>query len=95
MSTHVQPSSSLAQRTGLALAQALRHDCRVEPLHADGRIRRVSDLLIAGVEPDRLPDALAGSRFYRPVDRGLERELGERLARFRELREQVRRRRDG
>ena len=44
---------------------------------------------------DCLPDALAGSRFYRPVDRGLERELGERLARFRELREQVRRRRDG
>ena len=44
---------------------------------------------------DCLPDALAGSRFYRPVDRGFERELGERLARFRELREQVRRRRDG
>jgi hypothetical protein len=66
MSTHVQPSSSLAQRTGLALAQALRHDCRIEPLHADGRIRRVSDLLIAGVEPDRLPDALDRARLRQP-----------------------------
>jgi putative ATPase len=44
---------------------------------------------------DCLPDALAGSRFYRPVDRGLERELGERLERFRELRQRVRTRRGG
>jgi hypothetical protein len=59
-------SSSLAQRTGFALAQALRHDSRVEPLQADGRIRRVSDLLIEGVEPDRLPDALDRARLRQP-----------------------------
>ena len=46
----MQAQLSLAQRTGYALAQALRHDSRVEPLHANGRIRRVSDLLIDGNE---------------------------------------------
>jgi hypothetical protein len=56
----------LAQRTGFALAQALRDDCPAEPLHADGRIRRVSDLLIAGVEHDRLPDALDRARMRQP-----------------------------
>jgi hypothetical protein len=66
MAIPAQPSSSLAQRTGFALAQALRHDSRVEPLQADGRIRRVSDLLIAGVEPDRLPDALDRARLRQP-----------------------------
>jgi hypothetical protein len=59
-------SFSLAQRTGFALAQALREDCRAEPLHADGRIRRVSDLLIDGVEQDRLPDALDRARLRQP-----------------------------
>jgi putative ATPase len=42
---------------------------------------------------DCLPEALAGTRFYQPGERGFERELGERLARFRALREQVRERR--
>jgi hypothetical protein len=56
----------MAQRTGFALAQALRDDCPAEPLHADGRIRRVSDLLIAGVEHDRLPDALDRARMRQP-----------------------------
>jgi hypothetical protein len=60
------PSFSLAQRTGFALAQALRHDSRVEPLQTDGRIRRVSDLLIDGVEQDRLPDALDRARLRQP-----------------------------
>ena len=32
-----------------------------------------------------LPDALADRRFYRPVDRGLEIRIGEKLARLREL----------
>ena len=64
MQTHA--SSSLAQRTGFALAQALRHDCRAEPLQADGRIRRVSDLLIDGVEQDHLPDALDRARLRQP-----------------------------
>jgi hypothetical protein len=66
MAIPAQPTSSLAQRTGFALAQALRHDSRVEPLQADGRIRRVSDILIAGVEPDRLPDALDRARLRQP-----------------------------
>jgi len=38
---------------------------------------------------DCLPEALAGERFYEPTDRGFEAELAERLARFRELRERV------
>jgi hypothetical protein len=59
-------SVSLAQRTGFALAQALREDCRAEPLQPDGRIRRVSDLLIDGVEQDRLPDALDRARLRQP-----------------------------
>lgn len=66
MAMYVHASSSLAQRTGFALAQALRHDCRAEPLQANGRIRRVSDLLIEGVEPDRLPDALDRARLRQP-----------------------------
>jgi putative ATPase len=44
---------------------------------------------------DCLPEGLRGTRFYRPVDRGFERELGRRLERFRALREQGRRRREG
>jgi putative ATPase len=43
---------------------------------------------------DCLPEAMAGTRFYEPTERGFERELAERLARFRALREQVRSRRD-
>ncbi len=39
---------------------------------------------------DCLPPAVAGSRFYRPTDRGLEAELGRRLERFRELRRAAR-----
>ena len=66
MAMQAHASSSLAQRTGFALAQALRDDCRVEPLQADGRIRRVSDLLIDGVEQDRLPDALDRARLRQP-----------------------------
>ena len=44
---------------------------------------------------DCLPEALAGSRFYRPGKRGFEVELGARLERFRELRERVRGRASG
>jgi len=44
---------------------------------------------------DCLPEALEGERFYRPTDRGFEAELGERLERFRRLREEVRARREG
>ena len=42
---------------------------------------------------DCLPESLSGSRFYEPTGRGFEAELGERLARFRALRERVRDRR--
>jgi hypothetical protein len=66
MRMHAQSPTSLAQRTGFALAQALRDDCPREPLHADGRIRRVSDLLIEGVEHDQLPDALDRARLRQP-----------------------------
>jgi putative ATPase len=41
-----------------------------------------------------LPEALAGSRFYRPRGEGFEEELAQRLERFRELRERARRRRE-
>jgi putative ATPase len=44
---------------------------------------------------DCLPDALQGERFYRPTDRGFEAELGRRLERFRELRREVKERRQG
>jgi putative ATPase len=44
---------------------------------------------------DCLPETLAGTRFYEPTDRGFEAELGARLERFRELRERVRKRREG
>ena len=39
---------------------------------------------------DCLPDSLVGSRFYEPRESGFERELGERLERFSELRAQAR-----
>jgi putative ATPase len=41
---------------------------------------------------DCLPESLAGTRFYRPSERGFESELNQRLERFRALREQVRQR---
>ena len=44
---------------------------------------------------DCLPESLAGTRFYEPTDRGFEAELGRRLERFRELRDEVRGRRGG
>ena len=39
---------------------------------------------------DCLPESLQGSEFYRPRDRGFERQLARRLTRFRILQEQVR-----
>jgi putative ATPase len=41
---------------------------------------------VAGM--DSLPDRLAGRRFYHPTDRGVEKELAERLATARALREE-------
>jgi hypothetical protein len=57
---------SLAQRTGLALADALRHDCGGEALLANGRIRSLADLLIDGVDDERLPDSLDRTRLRSP-----------------------------
>jgi putative ATPase len=44
---------------------------------------------------DCLPESLAGTRFYRPVERGFEREMGKRLDHFRRLRAEARARRQG
>ncbi|WP_133500073.1 replication-associated recombination protein A [Cognatilysobacter terrigena] len=41
------------------------------------------------------PDAMGEREYYRPVDRGLEIKLGEKLARLRQLRAEARQRRDG
>ena len=40
----------------------------------------------ATVDQEHLPDALRGRRYYRPTDRGLEREMGERLRAWQERR---------
>jgi putative ATPase len=46
----------------------------------------------AMVDQEHLPDALRGRIYYRPTDRGAERELGARLARWRQWRDEQRRR---
>jgi putative ATPase len=46
----------------------------------------------AMVDQEHLPDALRGRVYYRPTDRGAERELGARLARWRQWRDEQRRR---
>jgi len=45
----------------------------------------------ARVDQDDLPDALRGRQYYRPTDRGLEAELGRRLAEWRRWRAERRR----
>ena len=44
------------------------------------------------VSQEHLPDALRGRVYYRPTDRGAERELGARLAKWRQWRDEQRRR---
>jgi putative ATPase len=39
------------------------------------------------VDQEHLPDALKGRIYYRPTDRGLEAEIAERLARWRNWRQ--------
>lgn len=56
----------LAQRTGLALARALRHDHGGDPLGGDGRLKCTSDLLIHGVEHERLPEGFDRGRLRSP-----------------------------
>ena len=48
--------------------------------------RYAHDAPDARVDQDHLPDALRGRRYYRPTDRGLEAELGRRLAEWRRWR---------
>src|SRR5256712_13326812 len=45
----------------------------------------------ARVDQDDLPEALRGRQYYRPTDRGLETELGRRLAEWRRWRAERRR----
>ncbi len=61
---------SLAQRTGVALAQALRNGAHRDPLLANGRIRRLSDLLIDGLDDEQLPDSLDRTRLRSPHSAG-------------------------
>jgi putative ATPase len=44
----------------------------------------------ARVEQEHLPESLRGRRYYEPTDRGLEAELGRRLAAWRQWREEHR-----
>jgi hypothetical protein len=60
------PQASLVQRTGAALAEALRHDRPSEISDGGGRIRRVSDLLIDGIADHQLPDSIDRTRLKSP-----------------------------
>ncbi|MGH6942662.1 MAG: hypothetical protein ACREH6_00385 [Geminicoccaceae bacterium] len=60
------PQASLAQRTGLALAEALRHARTGAPLGLDGRIRRVTDLLVEGLHDEQLPGSIDRTRLKSP-----------------------------
>jgi hypothetical protein len=61
------PQASLAQRTGVALADALRQALqRPAQRTADTRIRRLTDLLIDGLEDEQLPVSLDRSRLRTP-----------------------------
>jgi hypothetical protein len=61
-----QSQASLTQRTGLALAQALRHERAGAAFLADGGIRRIDDLLIAGVRHEHLPVSIDRTRLRSP-----------------------------
>jgi putative ATPase len=45
----------------------------------------------AQVSQEHLPDALRGRVYYKPTERGAEKEIGERLARWRAWREKQKR----
>lgn len=61
-----QSQASLTQRTGLALTEALRQQRSGELMPADGRIRRISDLLIDGVCHEQLPASIHRTRLRSP-----------------------------
>lgn len=54
--------ASLAQRTGLALDEALRHGRGAETWPPSSRARRVRDLLIEGLDQEQLPDSIDRTR---------------------------------
>jgi hypothetical protein len=58
--------ASLAQRTGLALAEALRQARDGDRLFAIGPIRRINDLLIDGVRHEQLPSSIDRTRLRSP-----------------------------
>jgi hypothetical protein len=58
--------ASLTQRTGFALAEALRQAQAGDLLIANGRIRRISDLLIDGVRHEQLPGSIDRARLRSP-----------------------------
>jgi hypothetical protein len=61
-----QSQASLTQRTCLALAEALRQGRAGAACLADGRIRRIDDLLIDGVHHEQLPDSIDRARLRSP-----------------------------
>ena len=54
--------ASLTQRTGFALAEALRHVRAGDPVPPNGQIRAIADLLIDGVPHEELPTSIDRSR---------------------------------
>ena len=61
-----QAQASLTQRTGFALAEALRHERAGDAVLADGRIRRIDDLLIDSVQHEDLPGSIDRTRLRSP-----------------------------
>lgn len=60
------PQASLVQRTGVALAEALRHERAGEAVLVEGRIRRIGDLLIDGIQQENLPASIDRARLRSP-----------------------------
>jgi hypothetical protein len=58
--------ASLSQRTGFALAEALRHVRTGDAVLPDGQIRGIDDLLIDGVHHEHLPTSIDRSRLRSP-----------------------------
>ena len=66
MITSQSHQASLVQRTGLALAEALRQERHDDLLCAHGAIRRINDLLIDGLRHEQLPSSIDRSRLRSP-----------------------------
>jgi hypothetical protein len=66
MTSSPHPQASLVQRTGSALAEALRHDSAREPPLGGARTHRASDLLIDGLADQQLPNSIDRTRLKSP-----------------------------